>query len=77
MSCHVMSCHVMSCHVMSCYVMLNTLSKSIYIFSFIRKEGQPWWDVAIYSPRSRLGGLEIIHINALKRAAPPKRAKSS
>ena len=29
----------------------------------------PWRDLAIDYPRSRLGGLEIFHINALKRAA--------
>ena len=28
-------------------------------------------------PRSRLGGLEICHINALKRAGPPRRASKS
>ena len=28
-------------------------------------------------PRSRLGGLEIFHINAHKRAGPPRRASKS
>ena len=37
----------------------------------------PWRDLAIDYPRSRLGGLEIFHINALKRAGPPKRASKS
>ena len=37
----------------------------------------PWRDLAIDYPRSRLGGLEIFHINALKRAGPPRRASKS
>ena len=36
----------------------------------------PWRDLAIDYQRSRLGGLEIFHINAFKRAGPPRRASS-
>ena len=39
--------------------------------------GGPGQDLAIHYPRSRLGGLDIFHINALKRAGPPKRASKS
>ena len=35
-----------------------------------RRASPPWRDLAIDYPRSRLGGLEIFHINALKRAGP-------
>ena len=34
-------------------------------------------DLAIDYPRSRLGVLEIFHINAIKRAGPPRRASKS
>ena len=42
-----------------------------------RRASPPWRDLAIDYPRSRLGGLEIFHINALKRAGPPRRASKS
>ena len=42
-----------------------------------RRASPPWQDLAIDYPRSRLGGLEIFHINALKRAGPPRRASKS
>ena len=37
-----------------------------------RRASPPWRDLAIDYPRSRLGGLEIFHINALKRASKSK-----
>ena len=48
------------------------------MFSFIWEEGQPSLAGSRYwLPRSRLGGLEIFHINALKRAGPLRRASKS
>ena len=49
---------------------LNSLSK---LRSYEGKAGHPWRDLTIDYPRSRLGGLEIFHINALKRAGPPRK----
>ena len=43
---------------------LNSLSKFIFVYE--RRASPPWRDLAIYYPRSRLAGLEIFHINALK-----------
>ena len=34
-----------------------------------RRASSPWRDLAIDYPRSGLGGMEIFHINALKRAS--------
>ena len=42
-----------------------------------RRASLPWPDLAIDHSRSRLGGLEMFHINALKRAGPPRRASKS
>ena len=42
-----------------------------------RRASPHWRDLTIDYPRSRLGGLEILHINALKRAGPPRRASKS
>ena len=42
-----------------------------------RRASPPWRDLANDNPRSRLGGLEIYHINALKMAGPPRRASKS
>ena len=39
-----------------------------------RKASVPRQDLAIQYPRTRLGGLEISHVNAIKRANPPRRA---
>ena len=47
---------------------LNSLSKFIFSFMYEKRASPPWRDLAIDYPRSRLGGLEIFHINALKRA---------
>ena len=55
---------------------LNSLSK----FVFVYMRGRPallGGDLAIDYPRSRLGGLEIFHINALERAGLPRRASKS
>ena len=49
----------------------------IYFRLYEGRASLPWWDLAIDYPRSRLGGLEIFHINALKRAGPPRRASKS
>ena len=55
---------------------LNSLSKFVFVI-YERRDSPPWRDLAIDYPRSRLGGLEIFHINALKRAGPPRRASKS
>ena len=39
-----------------------------------RRASLPRRDLAIQYTRSRLGGLEISHVNAIKRASPPRRA---
>ena len=39
-----------------------------------RRASPPRRDLVIQYPRSRLGGLEISHVNAIKRASPPRRA---
>ena len=39
-----------------------------------RRASPPRRDLAIQYLRSRLGGLEISHVNAIKRASPPGRA---
>ena len=49
---------------------LNSLSKFRFRL-YERRASPPWRDLAIDYPKSRLGGLEIFHINALKRACPP------
>ena len=49
----------------------------IYFRLYERRASPPWRDLAIDYPRSRLGGLEIFRINALKRAGPPRRASKS
>ena len=49
----------------------------IYFRLYGKRTSPPWRDLAIDYPRSRLGGLEIFHINALKRAGPPRRASKS
>ena len=47
-------------------------------FRLYERRASPLWrDLAIDYPRSRLGGLEIFHINALKSADPPRRASKS
>ena len=47
-------------------------------FRLYERRASPLWrDLAIDYPRSRLGGLEIVHINALKSADPPRRASKS
>ena len=48
----------------------------IYFRLYERRAGPPWRDPAIDYPRSRLGRLETFHINALKRAGPPRRVAS-
>ena len=35
-----------------------------------RRDSPPWWDLAIDYPRSRLGRLEIFHVNALLELRP-------
>ena len=55
---------------------LNSLLKCIFVYmrggpALLRR------DLAIDYPRSRLRGLEIFHINALKRAGPHRRASKS
>ena len=42
----------------------------LYFRLYEKRASPPWRDLAIDYPRSRLGGLEIFHINALKRAWP-------
>ena len=57
-----------------------SMAKGVFIWrraSPLGRASPPWRDLAIHCPRSRLGGLEIFHINALKRAGPPKRASKS
>ena len=49
----------------------------MYFRLYERRASPPWRDLAIDYPRSRLGGLEIFHINVLKRAGPPRRASKS
>ena len=49
----------------------------IYSRLYERRASPPWRDLAIDYQRSRLGGLEIFHINAFKRAGPPRRASKS
>ena len=39
-----------------------------------RRASPPRRDLDFQYPRSRLGGLEISHVNAIKRASPPRRA---
>ena len=41
----------------------------IYFRLYERRASPSWRDLAIDYPRSHLGGLDIFHINALKRAA--------
>ena len=48
----------------------------IYFRLYERRAGPPWRDLAI-DQRSRLGGLEIFHINALKRAGLPSPRRAS
>ena len=38
---------------------------NIYFRLYEKRASPPWRDLAIGYPRSRLGGLEIFHINAL------------
>ena len=49
----------------------------IYYRFYERMASPPWRDLSIVYPRSRLGGLEMFHINTLKRAGPPRRASKS
>ena len=54
----------------------NSLSKFISVY-YERRASSPWRDLAIGYPRSRLGWLEIFHINAHKWAGPPIRGLAS
>ena len=47
----------------------------LYIYE--RRASPPWRDLAIDYQRCRLWGLEIFHINAVKRAGSPRRASKS
>ena len=46
----------------------------IYFRLYERRASPPWRDFSIDYQRSRQGGLEIFHTNALKSAGPPRRA---
>ena len=45
-----------------------------FCFVYMRGASPPRRDLAIQHPRSRLGGLEISHVNAIKRVGPPRQA---